>query len=75
MTPQDALSHYFGWTAFRPFQEPIIDAVLRGTSVLGILPTSAGKSLCYQLPATLLPPVTLVISPLIACSIAVSICC
>ncbi len=62
----EALETYFGFTSFRPFQEPLIQAVLNGQSALGILPTSAGKSLTYQLPALLLPPVTLVISPLIA---------
>lgn len=60
------LQEIFGFSAFRPYQEPLIRAVLNGRSALGILPTAAGKSLCYQLPAVVLPPVTLVISPLIA---------
>ncbi|MDA8345341.1 MAG: RecQ family ATP-dependent DNA helicase [Thermaerobacter sp.] len=56
----------FGFAAFRPQQEDIIRSVLSGTPTLGIMPTSAGKSLCYQLPAVLLPGLTLVVSPLIA---------
>lgn len=61
-----ALERRFGFTAFRPHQEEIVRAVLAGRSVLGVLPTSGGKSLCYQLPAVLLGGVTVVVSPLIA---------
>lgn len=60
------LKLHFGHSEFRPSQREIIQTVLDGDSVLGVLPTSAGKSLCYQLPALLLPGVTVVVSPLIA---------
>ena len=61
-----ALQEHFGHSEFRPFQKQIIRSVLAGQDTLGVLPTGAGKSLCYQLPALLLPRPTLVISPLIA---------
>lgn len=60
------LQENFGWTAFKPGQLEIIQSVLTKKDTLGILPTAGGKSLCYQLPAIILPGVTLVISPLIA---------
>ncbi|MFQ6014061.1 MAG: RecQ family ATP-dependent DNA helicase [Anaerolineae bacterium] len=63
---QIALRHHFGFPAFRPGQEEGIQYVLAGRHVLVVMPTGAGKSLCYQLPALLLSGVTLVISPLIA---------
>ena len=68
-TPADleaALKATFGYAAFRPGQRAIIEAVLSGRDVVGIMPTGAGKSLTYQLPARLLGGVTLVVSPLIA---------
>lgn len=60
------LKQYFGHSGFRPGQEPLIDALLSGRDVMGVMPTGAGKSVCYQLPALLLPGLTLVLSPLIS---------
>jgi ATP-dependent DNA helicase RecQ len=62
----EALSARFGHAGFRPGQEEIVRAVLEGRQTLAVLPTGAGKSLCYQLPALLLPGTTIVVSPLIA---------
>ena len=66
MTPEDALQKYFGMTAFRTPQNAVIQAVLEQKDTLVVMPTGGGKSLCFQLPALLLPGVTLVVSPLIA---------
>ena len=66
MNKLDILKKYFGYPAFRKGQEELIDNILRGRDVLGIMPTGAGKSVCYQVPALLLPGITLVISPLIS---------
>ncbi len=63
---QALLQRYFGYTAFREGQEPAIDALLQGRDVLSIMPTGAGKSICYQLPALCLPGMALVVSPLIS---------
>ncbi len=63
---RDVLLHRFGITDYRPHQAKVIDAVLAGRDVLFTLPTGGGKSLAYQLPAMVLPGVTVVISPLIA---------
>ncbi len=60
------LKRYFGYDAFRDGQESLIDGMLAGRDVFGIMPTGAGKSICYQLPALMLRGITLVISPLIS---------
>ena len=60
------LRHYFGHEGFRAGQETMVDALLSGRDALGVMPTGAGKSMCYQVPALMLPGITLVISPLIS---------
>ncbi len=66
MTKTEALRQYFGHSQFRPGQEKMMDALLAGRDALGVMPTGAGKSMCYQIPALLLPGITLVVSPLIS---------
>lgn len=66
MTKEEALKAYFGYDAFRGGQSAVIDALLSGRDALAIMPTGAGKSVCYQIPALLLPGITLVISPLVS---------
>ena len=63
---REALQNVFGYNAFRPGQESVIAATLSGRDVMAVMPTGAGKSICYQIPALVLPGVTLVVSPLIS---------
>lgn len=62
----ETLKTYFGYDTFREGQEKIVEAILANRDVLAIMPTGAGKSICYQIPALILPGITLVISPLIS---------
>lgn len=65
-TPEEALKVLFGYDSFRPGQKPVIDSILSGRDAFAVMPTGAGKSVCFQIPAMLLPGITLVISPLIS---------
>ena len=65
-TARDILRKTFGFSDFREGQEPVVEKLLAGRSVVAVFPTGAGKSLCYQLPALMFPGLTLVVSPLIA---------
>ena len=66
MDAKEALKFYFGYDSYKPGQEEVVASVLHGKDVLAIMPTGAGKSVCYQVPAMLLPGITIVISPLIS---------
>ena len=66
MEPRDALQEYFGFDGFRPGQEEAVSAAVAGRDVLVVMPTGAGKSLCYQLPALMRDDLTLVVSPLVS---------
>ena len=62
----ECLLKYFGYTAFRPGQYEVIESLLMGIPTMAVMPTGGGKSICYQIPALLLPGVTIVVSPLIS---------
>ena len=66
MTKKELMQRIFGYGEFRPGQEKLIDGILSGQDVFGIMPTGGGKSICYQIPALMLPGITLVVSPLIS---------
>ena len=66
MNAKETLKTYFGYDSFRDGQEDMIESLLSGRDGLAIMPTGAGKSICYQIPALMLPGITLVISPLIS---------
>jgi ATP-dependent DNA helicase RecQ len=66
LSPQAALQHFFGFSGFRPGQEEAVAAAVGGRDVLVVMPTGAGKSLCYQLPALMRDDLTLVVSPLVS---------
>lgn len=66
MEKYEILRNYFGYDSFREGQEELIDSILAGRDVLGIMPTGAGKSICYQMPALCMEGITLVVSPLIS---------
>ena len=60
------LRHYFGYSSFRKGQENMVDCLLSGRDALGIMPTGAGKSICYQVPAIMMQGITIVVSPLVS---------
>ncbi len=61
-----ALARYFGYESFRAGQDRLVQAILEGRDALGVMPTGAGKSICYQVPALMLPGITFVVSPLVS---------
>ena len=63
---QNLLRKFYGYPDFRPAQKPVVESLLQGSDTLAIMPTGAGKSICFQLPALVFPGITLVISPLIS---------
>ena len=65
-SPLDILRRYWGHDGFRPMQSEIIESVLSGADTLGLLPTGGGKSVTFQVPAMLMPGITVVVTPLIS---------
>ena len=63
---EKALKQVFGYDSFRPGQATLAESLLQGRDALGVMPTGAGKSICFQIPGILLPGITLVVSPLIS---------
>lgn len=66
MDAKEILKKYFGYESYKQGQEEIIESILAGKDVLAVMATGAGKSICYQVPAVLLPGLTIIISPLIS---------
>ena len=66
MSPEEALKKYFGYDSFRPMQAEVVAAALSGNDCLVLMPTGGGKSICFQIPALVLPGTTIVVSPLIS---------
>lgn len=66
VTARDILKRYFGYDSFRPMQEEVVNTIAKGTDVVAIMPTGAGKSICFQVPALTMPHGTVIISPLIS---------
>ena len=65
-TPAEILKRYFGYDSFREGQETLINCILSGRDCLGVMPTGAGKSICYQIPAMIMDGTAIVVSPLIS---------
>ena len=72
--PHSILKKVFGYDSFRPGQEDIVRRLLDGQDVLAVMPTGAGKSICYQVPALLLPGITIVVSPLVSLMKPLQVC-
>ena len=66
LEPEEVLKKYFGYDSFRTGQKGVVESILSGRDAFAVMPTGAGKSICYQIPAMMLPGITLVVSPLIS---------